>query len=222
MIAQTFVNINAGSRARLSGIVAALTILMVILVGAPFIEKVPMAALVGVMVMVAISTFNWVSCRIINKMPKSDILVGILVALITIVLHNLALAVLAGVVISSLVFAWESAKRIRAKRYIAADGKKHYEIYGPLFFGSVTAFMDKFDVEADPSEVLVDFKDSRVADMSGIEALNKLTEKYRAVGKQLTLIHLSEDCRRLLANAEGVVKVNVEHDPTYYIPSDRF
>lgn len=222
MIAQTFVNINAGSRARLSGIVAALTILMVILVGAPFIEKVPMAALVGVMVMVAISTFNWVSFRIINKMPKSDILVGILVALITIVLHNLALAVLAGVVISSLVFAWESAKRIRAKRYIAEDGKKHYEIYGPLFFGSVTAFMDKFDVEADPSEVLVDFKDSRVADMSGIEALNKLTEKYRAVGKQLTLIHLSEDCRRLLANAEGVVKVNVEHDPTYYIPSDRF
>jgi SulP family sulfate permease len=222
MIAQTFVNLNAGSRARLSGIIAAITILLVILIGAPFIEQVPMAALVGVMIMVAISTFNWISFRIINKMPKSDIIIGMLVALITIVLHNLALAVLAGVVISSLVFAWESAKRIRAKKYISEDEKKHYEIYGPLFFGSVMAFMDKFDIEEDPQEVVVDFKDSRVADMSGIEALNKLTEKYSAAGKQLTLIHLSEDCRRLLARAEGVVKVNVENDPTYFIPSDRF
>src|SRR3970282_3018597 len=146
MIAQTLVNLSAGSRARLSGIIAALTILVIILFGAPIIEQLPIAALVGVMVMVAIGTFEWISFRIINKMPKQDIFVGILVAVITILLHNLALAVLIGVIISALVFAWESAKRIRAKKYVDEKGVKHYEIYGPLFFVSTTAFLDKFDV----------------------------------------------------------------------------
>jgi len=221
MIAQTFVNLSAGSRARLSGIIAALTILMVILFGAPIIEKVPMAALVGVMMMVAIGTFEWVSLRIINKMPKSDIFVGVLVAVITVLLHNLALAVLIGVIISALVFAWESAKRIRARKYIDADGVKHYEIYGPLFFGSVSAFIEKFDVENDPVEVVIDFRESRVADMSGISALNKLTEKYTAVHKKLHLKHLSEDCRSLLQHAHEVIDVNILEDPTYRIPSDK-
>ena len=221
MIAQTLVNLSAGARARLSGIIAALTILLIILFGAPVIERVPMAALTGVMIMVAIGTFEWISFRIINKMPKQDIFVGIVVALITIWLHNLALAVLIGVIISALVFAWESAKRIRAKKFTDADGAKHYEIYGPLFFGSVMAFNDKFDIASDPQVVIVDFKDSRVADMSGIDALNKLTERYRGAGKTLHLKHLSPDCKLLLKNAEDVIDVNIIEDPAYSVAAER-
>ncbi|QXV66811.1 SulP family inorganic anion transporter [Mucilaginibacter sp. 21P] len=221
MIAQTLVNLSAGARARLSGIVAALTILVIILFGAPIIERVPMAALTGVMIMVAVGTFEWISFRIINKMPKQDVFVGILVAVITVWLHNLALAVLIGVIISALVFAWESAKRIRAKKYIDAAGVKHYEIYGPLFFGSVTAFNEKFDPANDPIEVVIDFRESRVADMSAIEALNKLTERYRKADKKLHLRHLSEDCRILLQNADDVIDVNILDDPTYQVAGDR-
>ncbi|WP_285056420.1 SulP family inorganic anion transporter [Pedobacter ginsengisoli] len=221
MIAQTQVNLSAGARSRLSGIVASLIILGIVLFGAPLIEKVPMAALTGVMIMAAIGTFEWMSFRIINKMPKQDVFVGILVAVITVWLHNLALAVLIGVVLSALVFAWESAKRIRARKYTDAEGVKHYEIYGPLFFGSVTAFNEKFDVAADPLNVIIDFKDSRVTDMSGIEALNKLTERYRGAGKHLLLKHLSPDCRQLLKNAEDVIVVNILEDPKYNIATDK-
>jgi SulP family sulfate permease len=221
MIAQTLVNLSAGARARLSGIIAALTILMIILFGAPIIERVPMAALTGVMIMVAIGTFEWASFRIINKMPKQDIFVGIMVALITIWLHNLALAVLIGVIISALVFAWESAKRIRAKKYVDAAGVKHYDIYGPLFFGAVTAFNDKFDIANDPEQVEVNFKDSRVADMSAIDALNKLTERYHQAGKKLYLTHLSHDCRTLLKNADEVIEVNIVDDPAYRVATEK-
>lgn len=217
MIAQTLVNLSAGSRARLSGIVAALTILCIVLFGAPVIEKLPMAALVGVMFMVAIGTFEWISFRIINKMPKHDIFVGIIVALITIVLHNLALAVLIGVIISALVFAWESAKRIRAKKYMDDKGVKHYEIYGPLFFASTTAFAEKFDVLNDPNEIVIDFEESKIADMSAIDAVHKITERYAKVGKTVRLVHLSEDCRQLLQNAQGIIEVNIMEDPTYKV-----
>jgi SulP family sulfate permease len=220
MIAQTLVNLSAGSRARLSAIIAALTILLIILYGAPVIGQVPMAALVGVMIMVAIGTFEWASLRIVNKMPRHDIFVGILVAVITVLLHNLALAVLIGVIISALVFAWESAKRIRAKKYTDAGGVKHYELYGPLFFASVAAFTEKFDVVGDPDEVIIDFKDSRISDMSGIEALNKLTERYASLGKKLHLRHLSKDCIRLLKNAEEVIEVNILEDPNYRIATE--
>lgn len=219
MIAQTLVNLGAGSRARLSGIIAALTILMIILFGAPIIGKLPMAALVGVMMMVAITTFEWASFKVINKMPKHDIFVGILVAVVTILLHNLALAVLIGVVISALVFAWESAKRIRARHYIDEQGIKHYQIYGPLFFGSIATFMEKFDVQNDPSHIIIEFKESRVADMSAIEALSNLTKKYKAVNKTVELHHLSQDCRILLKNAEAVITVNIIEDPTYKVVS---
>lgn len=171
MVAQTLVNIGAGARTRISAIIGALTILLIILVGGPVIEQIPMAALVGVMMMVAIGTFQWVSLKIVNKMPKSDIFVGILVAVITVVLHNLALAVLVGVIISALVFAWDNAKRIRARKFLDEDGNRVYEIYGPLFFGSTTAFMDKFDALTDTDKIIIDFKESRVADMSAIEAL---------------------------------------------------
>jgi SulP family sulfate permease len=221
MIAQTLVNLSAGSRARLSGIVAAGAILVIILLGGPVIERVPMAALVGVMVMVAIGTFEWISLRVINRMPKQDVFVGILVALITIWLHNLALAVLTGVIISALVFAWESAKRIRVRKRVDADGIKHYEVYGPLFFASAATFTEKFDVAQDPATVIIDFRESRVADMSGIEALNKLTDRYQKAGKKLHLRHLSPDCRLLLKNARAVIEVNILEDPTYPIVTDK-
>ncbi|MBE8725721.1 SulP family inorganic anion transporter [Flavobacterium hungaricum] len=219
MIAQTLVNLGAGSRARLSGIIASLTILLIVLFGAPIIGKLPMAALVGVMMMVAITTFEWASFRIITKMPRHDIFVGVLVALVTIVLHNLALAVLIGVIISALVFAWESAKRIRARNFIDENGVKHYEIYGPLFFGSVAAFAEKFDIQNDPNHIIIDFKESRVSDMSAIEALNNLTKKYNQLHKVVELEHLSPDCRQLLKNADAVIKVNVIEDPDYKVVS---
>ena len=217
MIAQTLVNLSAGARARLSGIIAALTILLIILFGAPVIERVPMAALTGVMIMIAAGTFEWASFRIINKMPKQDIIVGVLVAVITVCLHNLALAVLIGVIIAALVFAWESAKRIRARKYTDETGTKYYELYGPLFFASVTAFNEKFDVLNDPARIVIDFKESRVADMSGIEALNKLTRRYAEAGKVLHLRHLSSDCRRLLDNAASIIEVNILEDPGYNV-----
>lgn len=221
MIGQSLINISSGARARLSAIVAAVTLLMFIMFAAPLIEKVPMAALTGLMIMVAIGTFEWLSFRIINKMPKHDIFVLVLVTGITVFLHNLALAVLIGVIISALVFAWESAKRIRARKFIDSEGVKHYEIYGPLFFGSVTAFNEKFEVVNDPEEVIIDFKESKVVDMSGIEALNTLTERYKKAGKKLHLKHLSDDCRRLLKNADQVIEVNILEDPTYHIATDK-
>ena len=217
MIAQTLVNLSAGARARLSGIIASLTILLIVLFGAPVIGLVPMAALTGVMIMVAIGTFEWISFRIINKMPKQDVFVGVLVAAVTIYFHNLALAVLIGVIISALVFAWESAKRIRARKYVDENGVKHYEIYGPLFFGSITAFNEKFEISSDPENVVIDFKESRIADMSGIDALHKLTERYAKAGKKLHLRHLSEDCKLLLKNASAVIEVNILEDPNYRV-----
>jgi SulP family sulfate permease len=221
MIAQTLVNLSAGARTRLSGVIASLTILTIILFASPVIERVPMAALTGVMIMVAFGTFEWLSLRIINKMPKQDIFVGVLVALVTIFMHNLALAVLIGVIISALVFAWESAKQIRARKYLDVQGVKHYELFGPLFFGSVAAFNENFDVAEDPEEVIIDFRGSRIADMSAIEALNKLSQRYAALGKKLHLRHLSKDCKLLLKNAEAVIEVNIMEDPEYKVATDR-
>ncbi|MCB7481535.1 SulP family inorganic anion transporter [Christiangramia sediminis] len=221
MIAQTLVNLSAGSRARLSGIIAAFTILAIILFGAPIIEQVPMAALVGVMIMVAIGTFEWASLKIFNKVPKKDIFLVIIVAVITVLLHNLALAVLIGVILSALFFAWESAKRIRARKFIDENGVKHYEIYGPLFFASTTNFAEKFDAVNDPEEIIIDFKDSRVSDMSAIEALNAVTHRYSKVGKKVHLRHLSDDCRRLLKNADAIIEVNILEDPDYKVAADK-
>ena len=221
MIGQSLINTSNGARARLSGIVAAVMLLVFIMFGAELIEKVPMAALTGLMIMVALGTFEWASLRTFRRMPKSDVLVMILVTLVTVFLHNLALAVLVGVIISALVFAWDNAKRIRARKYIDDNGIKHYEIYGPLFFGSVTLFNEKFEVLEDPDEVIIDFRESRVVDMSAIEALNKITERYHKVGKKVHLRHLSNDCRRLLANADAIIEVNVLEDPTYKLVVDK-
>ncbi len=220
MIGQSLINISSGARARLSGIVAAVMLLVFIMFGAGLIEKLPMAALTGLMIMVAIGTFEWASLRTFNKMPKSDIFVMAMVTLVTVFLHNLALAVIIGVIIAALVFAWDNAKRIRARKRIDENGVKHYEIYGPLFFGSVTAFNEKFDVLNDPAEVIIDFAESRVVDMSAIEALNKITERYHKVGKKIHLKHLSTDCKKLLKNAEEIIDVNVMEDPTYKVMVD--
>jgi sulfate permease, SulP family len=220
MIGQSLINVSSGARARLSGIVAAVMLLVFIMFGAGLVEKLPMAALTGLMIMVSIGTFEWASLRTFNKMPKSDIFVMVMVTLVTVFLHNLALAVLVGVVIAALVFAWDNAKRIRARKSIDAEGVKHYEIYGPLFFGSVAAFNEKFDVANDPDEVIIDFAESRVVDMSAIEALNKITEKYQKVGKKLHLKHLSPDCKQLLQNADLLIDVNVMEDPTYKVAVD--
>lgn len=217
MIAQTLVNLSAGSRARLSGIIGALTILIIILVGAPVIELLPMAALTGVMIMVAIGTFEWASFKTLKRMPKSDIFVMLVVTLITIFMHNLALAVLIGVIISALVFAWENAKRIRARKFVDENGVKHYEIFGPLFFGSTTAFAEKFDIANDPQEIIIDFAESRIADMSAIEAVNNITSKYAKEGKTVHLRHLSSDCITLLKNAEAIIDVNILEDPSYNV-----
>lgn len=217
MLGQSLINISSGSRARLSGIVAAIMLLVFIMFGSGLIEKVPMAALTGLMIMVAIGTFEWASMKTFTKMPKSDILVMVLVTLVTVVLHNLALAVIIGVIIAALVFAWDNAKRIRARKSIDENGAKHYEIYGPLFFGSIAAFNEKFDVLNDPNEVIIDFAESRVVDMSAIEALNKITERYHKVGKKIHLKHLSPDCKKLLKNADSIIDVNVMEDPTYKV-----
>jgi SulP family sulfate permease len=220
MIGQSLINTSNGARARLSGIVAALMLLVFIMFGAELIERVPMAALTGLMIMVALGTFEWASLRTFRRMPKSDVLVMILVTLVTVFLHNLALAVLVGVIISALVFAWDNAKRIRARKYIDEAGIKHYEIYGPLFFGSVGLFNEKFDVQGDPDEVIIDFQESRVVDMSAIEALNKITERYQKNGKKVHLKHLSGDCRKLLKNADAIIEINVMEDPTYKVLTD--
>lgn len=221
MIGQSLINISNGARARLSGIVAAFSLLIFVMFGASLIEQVPMAALTGLMIMVAIGTFEWASLTTINKMPKSDIFVMVVVTLVTAVLHNLVLAVIIGVIIAALVFAWDNAKRIRARKSIDENGVKHYEIYGPLFFGSVTVFNEKFDILNDPLEIIIDFKESRVVDMSAIEALNKLTERYHKAGKKIHLRHLSKDCQKLLKNADKIIDVNVLEDPSYKVVVDK-
>lgn len=220
MIGQSLINISNGARARLSGITASIMLLAFVMFGSTLIEKMPMAALTGLMIMVSIGTFEWVSIRLVNKMPKHDIFVGIAAIVITVLLHNLALAVLIGVIISALVFAWESAKRIRARKYIDENGVKHYEIFGPLFFGSTTAFTEKFDILNDPNEIIVDFRESKISDMSAIECVNKLTERYLKLGKTVHLRHLSPDCRTLLHNAEKVIDVNIIEDPNYKVVVD--
>lgn len=221
MIGQSLINVSSGARARLSGIVASVMLLVFIMFGSSLIEQVPMAALTGLMIMVSIGTFEWASLRTFTKMPKSDVFLMVLVTLVTAVLHNLALAVLIGVILAALFFAWDNAKRIRARKHIDENGVKHYEMYGPLFFGSISAFNDKFDVLNDPEEVIIDFKESRIVDMSAIEALNKITERYLKVGKRVHLRHLSPDCRRLIDKADSIIDVNVMEDPTYKVAVDQ-
>ncbi len=220
MIGQSLININSGGRGRLSGIAAALFLLMFIVFASGLIEMIPVAALVGVMFVVVIATFEWATFKMIGKVPLADILISISVAAIT-VAADLAIAVLIGVILSALVFAWEHAKQMTAKSYIDENGVKVYELSGPLFFGSVHAFNQLFDPKNDPDEVVIDFYDSRVADHSGIEAIDNLAERYQKYGKKLHLKHLSPECRKLLETAGSLVEVNKLEDPTYHVADDR-
>ena len=219
MIGQSIINIKGGGRGRLSGIVAALALLGFILFASGLIEQVPISALVGVMFMVVIGTFAWSSFRIINKIPKTDVFVLILVSSMT-VFFDLAIAVISGVIVSALVFSWENAKRIRARKRIKEDGTKVYEIWGPLFFGSIKTFNDKFDVKNDPQSVEIDFVESRVSDHSAIEAISNLVNKYKEEGKTIHLKHLSQDCKILLYKSSPLFKdiiIEAIDDPRYHL-----
>ena len=222
MIGQSIINIKGGGRGRLSGITAAVMLLMFILFASSYIEQVPIAALVGVMFMVVIGTFAWSSFRILNKIPKTDFFVLILVSTLT-VIFDLAIAVISGVIVSALVFAWENARRIRARKRFKKDGTKVYEIWGPLFFGSIATFNEKFDVKNDPESIEIDFIEARISDHSAIEAIFALVEKYHAEGKKIKLKHLSEDCKILLFKASPIFPDIIEEaidDPRYHLAAN--
>jgi SulP family sulfate permease len=220
MIGQSMININSGGRGRLSGITAALVLLCFILFGAKYIEMIPLAALVGVMFMVVLGTFEWSSFRLIRKIPITDVGIIILVSGVT-VAYDLAIAVVVGVIVSALVFAWKHAQHIQADIYEDENGYKVYDLRGPVFFGSVSYFKELFDPQNDPEHVVIEFKRSRVSDHSGIEALDSLAEKYSAQGKTLHLRHLSPECRQLLTRAGDLCEVNVMEDPTYHVATDK-
>lgn len=219
MIGQSMINVNSGGRGRLSGISAALFLLLFILVASPLIEQIPLAALIGVMFIVVIGTFEWSSFRVIRKVPRSDALVLILVSGVT-VATDLAVAVVVGVIVSALIFAWEHAKFIRIESKEDHKGSTVYAVTGPLFFGSVTSFLERFDPAEDNDDVVIDFARSRVADHSGLEAIDTLAERYLTAGKTLHLVHLSAECRQLLRRAAGLVEVNVIEDPQYFVADD--
>ncbi|MDA8745912.1 SulP family inorganic anion transporter [Rubripirellula amarantea] len=221
MIGQSLINVNSGGRGRLSGITAAVCLLLFVLFMAPLIEQIPMAALVGVMFMVVIGTFEWASLKMFRRMPASDMIVMVLVAGYTVFMHDLASAVILGVIVSALVFAWQHATHLGAEVRYNEAGSKIYQIHGPLFFASVSSFKELFDVADDPQDVVIDFYYSRVYDQSGLEAINGLADKYEAAGKRLHLTHLSNECRTLLDRAGDLVEVNVSEDPHYHIATDR-
>ena len=218
MIGQSMINVKSGGRTRLSGISAALFLLLFILVAAPLIEQIPLAALVGVMFMVVIGTFAWNSLRIMRKVPRTDAFVIVLVTVVT-VATDLATAVVVGVIVSALTYAWNNAKRIHAETYTSPEGAKVYQVRGPLFFGSSDGFTELFDVAGDPDEVIVDFAESRVVDQSALQAIEAVAGKYEAEGKRLQLRHLSRDCHGLLSRA-GHLVVSGDDDPDYALAVD--
>ncbi|WP_440875638.1 SulP family inorganic anion transporter [Thalassotalea sp. PLHSN55] len=220
MIGQSMINVNSGGRGRASGITAALALLAFILFASGLIEQIPLAALVGVMFIVVIGTFEWSSFRIMSKVPKADAFVIILVSGVT-VATDLAVAVVVGVIVSALVFAWEHAKHVLVTRTVDENGSTIYEVNGPLFFGSVSSFLDQFDMDNDSDDVVVEFKHSRVADHSAIEAIDTLAERYLSRGKKIHLKHLSKECQLLLTKAGDLVEVNVIEDPDYHIATDK-
>ena len=219
MIGQSMINVKSGARTRISATVAALFLLSFILFASPLIEQIPVASLVGVMFMVVIGTFAWRSLQIMHKIPLTDALVIVVVTVVT-VYSDLAMAVVVGVIISALTYAWNAASRINARIGRSKEGWKVYRLSGPLFFGSTSGFSDLFDVNSDPDDVVIDFIDSRVVDHSGLEAIDALASKYNAAGKRLHLRHLSADCQKLLAKAGNLVEVSVLEDPDYEVAVD--
>jgi len=222
MIGQSMININNGWRKRLSWVSASIFLILFVVFGTSLILKIPLAALVWLMFMVVIGTFAWPTLKMLNKIPKSDAFVIISVTLITAFSHNLALAVVSGIIISALVFAWQKSQEITAKKTITKDWKvTTYKLEWPLFFASITKFKDIFNPKNDSKEVYIDFADSRVMDHSAIEAINWLTDKYKKEWKKLHLIHLSSDCRKLIKNADKIVEVNLSEDPKYFVSDDK-
>ncbi len=219
MIGQSMINIRGGGRGRTSGISAAILLIIFVLVGAPLIEMIPLAALVGVMFMVVIGTFEWSSFRLINKIPNSDLFVIILVS-VTTVFADLAIAVFVGVIVSALVYAWEHGKHMHAKKSTQQD-KTIYELEGPLFFGSVASFKEIFDFQNDNEHIVIDFKNSRIWDHSGIEALQNITERYAKYNKKLHLLSLSSDCQKLLSNAKNIVELSILEHENWHIADDK-
>jgi len=221
MVGQSIINIKSGGRGRLSGIVASITLLMFILFLSEYIEMIPIAVLIGVMFMVVIGTFEWCTIRLFGKIPTLDIITGISVAVITVLTDNLALAVIVGVILSALSFAWESASKIFVKQTQNDEGNNVYEIYGTLFFASKDRFQELFNPVEDTDDVYIDFGNSKVLDHSAIQAIDKLAIRYKRVGKTLHLQHLSAECRLLLKTAKNLVEVNVLEDPTYHVADDK-
>ena len=215
MIGQSMINVKSGGRTRVAGIAAAVFLLLFILVGSSIIELIPLAALVGVMFMVVIGTFAWNSLTILRKVPLMDAFVILLVTVVT-VYEDLAVAVVVGVIVSALAYAWNNARRIHAKTYTTPEGAKVYQVQGPLFFGSSEGFAELFNVREDPSEVIVDFADSRVVDQSALQAIETIAGKYEAAGKRVQLRHLSRDCHRLLKKA-GHLAIDSDDDPDYQV-----
>ena len=218
MIGQSMINVKSGGRTRIAGVAAALFLLTFILVGSSVIELIPLAALVGVMFMVVIGTFAWNSFKILRKVPLTDAFVIILVTVVT-VMEDLAVAVVVGVIVSALAYAWNNARRIHAKAYVTPEGARVYQVQGPLFFGSASGFIEMFDIEGDPNEVIVDFVDSRVVDQSALQAIEAVAGKYEELGKRVQLRHLTHDCHRLLTNA-GHLMVDSDDDPDYEVATD--
>ncbi|QDT64302.1 SulP family inorganic anion transporter [Calycomorphotria hydatis] len=221
MIGQSLINVNSGGRGRLSGIVAAVCLMVFVLFLAPWIEQIPMAALVGVMFMVVIGTFEWASLKMFQHMPRSDMFIMVLVTAYTVFMHDLASAVILGVIVSALVFAWQHATHMGADVSYNEYGSKIYQLHGPLFFASVASFKEMFTIEEDPDDVVIDFYYTRVYDQSGLEAINALAEKYDTLGKRLHLRHLSQECRTLLDRAGEFVEINLSEDPHYHVATDR-
>jgi len=219
MIGQSMINVNSGGRGRASGITAALALLGFILFASSLIEQIPLAALVGVMFIVVIGTFEWSSFRILSKVPKGDAFVIILVSGIT-VYSDLAVAVIVGVIVSALIFAWEHAKHINVVRSTNENGSTVYEVNGPIFFGSIANFLEQFSPNIDADDVIVEFKNARVADHSAIEAIDTLAERYLSRGKTMHLKHLNQECKQLLNKAGKLVELNIIEDPDYHIASD--
>ncbi len=220
MIGQSLINIKSGGRGRWSGIVAALALAIFIMVGGPVIVHIPVAALVGVMFMVVIGTFEWSTLKTWGRVPFHDIFVIVAVTLITVFMHNLALAVFVGVILSALVFAWESAKHVRLRRDDSQEGVRIYNLQGVLYFGSVREFSERLVPSNDPDEVIIDFKEARVADFSSLEALNALAERYKTAGKRIRLRHLSPACAKLIDSADAFVTVEVADDDPHYVPAN--
>ena len=220
MIGQSIINVRSGGRTRIAGIAAALFLLIFILYASSYIEMIPIAALVGVMFMVVIGTFAWNSLKILFFVPRSDALVTILVTIVT-VLEDLAIAVIVGVIVSALVFAWKSASRIRAVERLSKSerGAKVYEIEGPLFFSSTSSFLEIFNPFKDPKVIIIDFAKSKVIDQSALKAIEDIAEKYNSFGKKVKLRHLTRDCHKLLSRA-GQLVVDSDDDPDYGMAVD--